>query len=212
MVRFKCRYLLVQLHSFDIGEAEVNPKRMRYTEKKMEKAYGMELKGEEIDGVDDLEEEKQMNSESLEQSSESLDESSESLPHCANLPFSAASVTATLKTEMERNYGIAGGSSFTLGFSVKYTNTATRMIIIRCPRDWVDRLQTSLALLSEFPVICEKPELQALAERIKCTWRVVYCTGTIKACQRAAISFARTQIKEEKLIEEMAKKISLSLE
>lgn len=142
-----------------------------------------------------------------------LKESKESKESQAiNLPFSAASVMNTLRGEMERNYGVMGGSGFTVGFSVKYTNTATRMIIIRCPRDWVARVQTCLALLCRFPLAPEKPELESVAEGCRCTWRLIKCTGTIKACQRAAISFARSEIKDLRVVEEIVGKITSALD
>lgn len=189
MVRFKCRYLLVQIHTWQIdflneGLSNSSSKRLRYSHQQVENEQELLLQ----------------------------QQSPHTTAQPINLPFSAASVVNTLKGEMERNYGVMGGSGFTLGFSVKYTNTATRMIIIRCPRDWVARVQTCLALLSRFPLAPEKPELEAVAEGCRCTWRLVKCTGTIKACQRAAISFARSEIKDLKMVEEIVGKISSALD
>ena len=101
-----------------------------------------------------------------------------------------------LKHELEVNFGLQGSASLALSLTAKYTNTATGMLILRCPRDLMERVLSTVAWCSSFP--------QAGMEGLKCTWRVIHCAGTIKATQRAAISFAR---KEGKLTPELSKKL-----
>ena len=59
------------------------------------------------------------------------------------------------------------------------------MIILRVPRDFHAQIWACLTLMTEWPA--ENPTLTG----IKCTWRTIHCAGTIRSCQKAAITFAR---------------------
>lgn len=167
MVRFKNRYLLIQLLPFQCGarEDEVMLKQKR--------RY--------IDDAGDG----------------AKEEDSPAKPLPFPLSFDPASVVGMLRHELEVNFGIQGSAALSQSLTVKYTNTATGMIILRCPRDHVQRVLSTVAWISHFP--------QAQAVQVKCTWRVIHCSGTIKACQQAAIAFAK---REGKLTPELSKKLT----
>jgi RNase P/RNase MRP subunit POP5 len=176
MVRFKNRYLLIQLLPFQCpaaGEDKVISLRQkrRYIEDGAEVVVGVE---------DD----------------KAVDDDSITKPLPLPLSFDTASVVGMLRHELEVNFGIQGSAALSQSLTVKYTNTATGMIILRCPRDHVQRVLSTVAWISHFP--------QSQAVHFKCTWRVIHCAGTIKACQQAAIAFAK---REGKLTPELSKKL-----
>lgn len=105
----------------------------------------------------------------------------ESLPS-----FTSASVSSYIRSAVTINYGQFANSSLLQSLSVKYSNNSTNMVILRVPRDFHTQIWASLAFMTDWPA--ENP---ALAENLKCTWRTVHCAGTIRSCQKAAISFAR---------------------
>jgi RNase P/RNase MRP subunit POP5 len=129
-------------------------------------------------------------------------------------PFTSASVSSYIRTAVTLNYGQYANSSLLQSLSVKYSNNSTNMIILRVPRDFHAQIWAALTLMTEWPA-----ENQTLTDGIKCTWRTVHCAGTIRSCQKAAISFARKcliqsipegkslKIFSTEVIEPLAKKI-----
>ncbi|TEB19036.1 hypothetical protein C9890_0282 [Perkinsus sp. BL_2016] len=117
-----------------------------------------------------------------------------SLPAFDVLPsFSAASVSSCIRNSVTLNYGQYANSSLLQSLSVKYSNTATNMVILRVPRDFSPQTWAALTFLTDWP--SENP---SSAKGLKCTWRSIHCAGTIRSCQKAAISFARKVIAEMK--------------
>lgn len=100
--------------------------------------------------------------------------------------FTSASVSSYIRSAVTLNYGQYANSSLLQSLSVKYSNSSTNMVILRVPRDFHSQIWTALTFMTEWPA--ENP---ASAANIKCTWRAVHCAGTIRSCQKAAISFAR---------------------
>lgn len=126
---------------------------------------------------------------------------SDSLPS-----FTPASISSCIRNSVTLNYGQYANSSLLQSLSVKYSNITTNMVILRVPRDFHSEIWTSLTLLTDWPA--ENP---ASAKNLKCTWKTVHCAGTIRSCQKAAISFARKFLKQNSTIEDalepMTKKI-----
>lgn len=127
--------------------------------------------------------------------------------------FSSASVSNCVRKSVTLNFGTLASASLLQSLSVKYSNNSTRMIILRAPRDYSSQIWASLALLIEWP-----SENLSLPSSLRCTWRVVHCAGTIRSCQKAAIAFAKKQLRLsssslsgasnfEELMEPLAKKI-----
>ena len=126
--------------------------------------------------------------------------------------FTSASVSTCIRNSLALNYGQFASSSLLQSLSVKYSNAATNMVILRVPRDFQAEVWASLTFLTDWPA--ENP---AAGNRLKCTWRAVHCAGTIRSCQKAAISFARQVILHsaapkgksvvDEVLEPLAKKI-----
>lgn len=120
--------------------------------------------------------------------------------------FTPASVSSCIRNSITLNYGQYAGSSLLQSLSVKYSNTSTNMVILRVPRDFFSEIWISLAFLTEWPA--ENP---LLSKNLKCTWRALHCAGTIRSCQKAAISYARKVLSDkssnEQDLEPLAKKI-----
>lgn len=127
---------------------------------------------------------------------------------CDSLPtFTSASVSTCIRNSITVNYGQFAASSLLQSLSVKYSNTTTNMVILRVPRDFYSEIWTSLTFLTDWPA--ENP---SMAKNLKCTWRAVHCAGTIRSCQKAAISFAHKILynqsdNSEEILEPLAKKI-----
>lgn len=124
-----------------------------------------------------------------------------------NLPsFTSASVSTYIRNSVSINYGQFASSSLLQSLSVKYSNNSTNMVILRVPRDFHSEIWTSISFLTDWPA--ENP---SLASNIKCTWRAVHCAGTIRSCQKAAISFAKKCLikdgGDDNSLEPLAKKI-----
>jgi ribonuclease P/MRP protein subunit POP5 len=136
-------------------------------------------------------------------------ETSELLP-----AFTPASVSTCIRNAVTLNYGQFANSSLLQSLSVKYSNNSTNMIILRVPRDFQEQIWASLTFITEWPA-----ENQTIPQQFKCTWRSVHCAGTIRSCQKAAISYARKLLLQtfpndkslkqfdEEIIEPLAKKI-----
>ncbi len=183
MVRFKNRYLLIQLLPFHLKESDnqaFNSKKRRYIDS-------------EVGSVNVCDE-----TDSTIPASYTVPDSPSTTTTTTNtkLSFDPASVIGMLRHELEVNFGLQGSAALSQSLTVKYTNTATGMVILRCARDHVQRLLSTVTWCSNFP--------QGV-EGVKCTWRVVHCAGTIKSCQQAAIAFAK---REGKLTPELSKKLS----
>lgn len=120
--------------------------------------------------------------------------------------FTSASVSSCIRASLALNYGQFASSSLLQSLSVKYSNSTTNMIILRVPRDFQAQIWASLTFLTDWPA--ESPVVG-----FKCTWRTVHCAGTIRSCQKAAISFARQVILRssskisDEVMEPLAKKI-----
>lgn len=123
-------------------------------------------------------------------------------------PFTSASVSSCIRASLALNYGQFASSSLLQSLSVKYSNSTTNMIILRVPRDFQAQIWASLTFLTDWPA--ENP---AFGNSFRCTWRTVHCAGTIRSCQKAAISFARQIILRsapnvsDEVLEPLAKKI-----
>lgn len=118
--------------------------------------------------------------------SNSNDAITETIKNTSLPSFTSASVSSYIRSAVSLNYGQYANSSLLQSLSVKYSNNSTNMIILRVPRDFHTQIWASLTLMTEWPA--ENP---TLTDGIKCTWRTVHCAGTIRSCQKAAISFAR---------------------
>lgn len=70
------------------------------------------------------------------------------------------------------------------------------MIIVRVPRDFFQEIWTSVTLLTDFPTDTSTNTDNTSSLITRCTWRVVHCAGTIRSCQKSAISYSRTLLKE----------------
>lgn len=137
------------------------------------------------------------------------DKSFEALPS-----FTAASVSACIRHAVTLNYGQYANSSLLQSLSVKYSNNSTNMLILRVPRDFQEQIWASLTFLTDWPA--ENPNS---LNNLKCTWKSVHCAGTIRSCQKAAISHARKVLLksfpkenslktfDEQIMEPLAKKI-----
>ena len=100
--------------------------------------------------------------------------------------FTSASVSSYIRSVVTLNYGQYANSSLLQSLSVKYSNSSTNMVILRVPRDFHSQIWAALTFMTDWPA--ENP---ASTSNIKCIWRSVHCAGTIRSCQKAAISFAR---------------------
>lgn len=128
--------------------------------------------------------------------------------------FTAASIATCIRNAVTLNYGQYANSSLLQSLSVKYSNNSTNMIILRVPRDFQEQIWASLTFLTDWPA-----ENQTSLNNLKCTWRSVHCAGTIRSCQKAAISYARKVLSQsypkgnskkefdEQVMEPLAKKI-----
>ena len=129
-------------------------------------------------------------------------------------PISSASVSSFIRNSVAINYGQFASASLLQSLSVKYTNYSTKMIILRVPREFQPKIWASLSYITDWPA-----ENQNSPTFVKCTWRVVHCSGTIRSCQKSAILFAKKAIRDsygtsdcvrphdEDLLEPLAKKI-----
>lgn len=109
------------------------------------------------------------------------DKSSEIIPS-----FTPASVSTCIRNAVTLNYGQFANSSLLQSLSVKYSNNSTNMVILRVPRDFQEQIWASLTFMTDWPA-----ENLTLPKQFKCTWRSVHCAGTIRSCQKAAVSYAR---------------------
>lgn len=122
-----------------------------------------------------------------------------------NLPsISSASASSFIRNSVTINYGQFANASLLQSLSVKYTNSSTRMLILRAPREFQSKIWASMTFISEWPA----ENLTSLPS-VKCTWRVVHCSGTIRSCQKAAILFAKNAIKES-ITEDCGSKLNLN--
>ena len=194
MVRFKNRYVLIQLIPF------------------IESKCGVAVEDvKDVDNVEDVEMAETVEVGIKRRYSSTVDSNScgstnspgSSTESPLKLSFDLVSVSNYLKRELAVNFGAQGSASLSQPLVIKYTNSATGMIILRCPRDHLHRVCSTVAWMTHFPAY--SPAGAESLPPVRCTWRVIHCAGTIKACQQAAISFAR---REGKLTPEISKKIS----
>lgn len=238
MVRFKNRYLLIQLMPFVLEEsgsgssgAELGRKR-RYID--VDEVAGSEHdKGHPVSpGTESIPANYQSASASASVNANASTSASVNASTCTSANTSAnakgshsipklsinpASVVTFLKHELEVNFGVQGSATLSQSLTIKYTNSATGMIILRCPRDHLEKILTTVAWISYFPCAAEQPAAAAAVQdasqtslrggSVRCTWRVVHCAGTVKACQKAAIAFAKREGAPE-----LVKKIQNNLE
>lgn len=124
--------------------------------------------------------------------------------------FTSASVSSCIRNSLALNYGQFASSSLLQSLSVKYSNSATNMVILRVPRDFQTQVWASLTFLTDWPA---ENATATAGKNFKCTWRTVHCAGTIRSCQKAAISYARQSLLQngksvsEEVLEPLAKKI-----
>ena len=85
----------------------------------------------------------------------------------------------------EFGYGVCGGS-----LQVKYCNSRTGLLLVRCSRDDWQLVRQALAMLRELSGEHSK-------ERVSVVSKVVHVSGTIRRSQRVAVAYTRQLLAEQ---------------
>lgn len=165
MVRFKNRYLLVELVPFHC-DADVPAKHMAKRVRIGDLAH-------EADG------------------DAPPKEPDEPVDHAlASLNSSAAA--SYIRQSLETNFGIHAAAINAQSFSVKYCNARTGMLLVRAARDQLPKIWASLTFLTGLP---SAPSGKGERSSFRYAWRVVHVSGTMRSSQKFAIKFAAAKIR-----------------
>jgi ribonuclease P/MRP protein subunit POP5 len=89
-----------------------------------------------------------------------------------------------LRDEMLNNFGDLGLAKVYFSFQVKYWNKSTRLAILRVPRDHLNILMSTLALVTSIQ-----------GHLIK--FRVLHCSGTIKKAERSTAVMLKNWVNQK---------------
>ena len=109
---------------------------------------------------------------------------------------SSSSIALFIRNAVERNFGVFGSSVNTLALSVKYCNNVTKIAIVRCAREHLSMVRTSMVLSTEWPSRSDSRTQRTVDTGVKCIWRIRHVAGTIRSCQQAAINLSRFKLHE----------------
>jgi ribonuclease P/MRP protein subunit POP5 len=109
---------------------------------------------------------------------------------------SSSSIASFLRNAIERDFGVYGSSVNTLALSVKYCNNVTKIAIVRCAREHLSMVHTSMILSTEWPSRVDYKSQKMISTNVKCIWRVRHVAGTIRSCQQAVINLSRFKLHE----------------
>lgn len=93
-----------------------------------------------------------------------------------SIKISSSLIAQFLRKQLEKFFGVEGSSACSLAFSVKYYNSTTESIILRCSRDDELLLRSCLVLCTNFAHIYKN-----------CIWQVIRSSGSIRTCKKFAI-------------------------
>lgn len=169
MVRFKNRYLLVELAPFQSQNTasitQKPAKKARLTDLLAEKEPEESTSPSRIDPLNDA---------------------------ALFKGLSSSNAASHIRQSIEANFGIHAAALNAQSFSVKYCNTRTGTILVRAARDNIQMVWASLTFLTGLPSDCSAKDDKSF----KCAWRVVHISGTIRSAQKNAIRRAAKRIKK----------------
>lgn len=109
----------------------------------------------------------------------------------AALPaLSSSSVYRDLRHSLLLNYGEFGYGQCSGSLQVKYCNSRTGLLLVRCSRDDWQLVRQSIAMLRELSGEQSK-------ERVSVVSSVVHVSGTIRRSQRVAVAWTRRVLLEQ---------------
>ena len=122
----------------------------------------------------------------------------------AALPaLSSSSIYRDLRHSLLLNYGEFGYGVCSGSLQVKYCNSLTGLILVRCSRDDWQLVRQSIAMLRELSG-------EQTKERVSVVSKVVHVSGTIRRSQRVAVAYTRQLLMEQwrRRVEDKAGRLS----
>eukprot|EP00043_Microstomoeca_roanoka_P001047 m.30622 g.30622 ORF g.30622 m.30622 type:complete len:145 (-) comp10625_c0_seq1:729-1163(-) len=98
-------------------------------------------------------------------------------------PLSPKQLIGELRSAVAKYHGDFGLGSLLQTLSVKYYCDKTRHYIVRCAREHMNILATTLALITTI-------------NNVPCSLQVHHKAGTIRSCQRALIKYNKQQLNQ----------------
>lgn len=98
-------------------------------------------------------------------------------------------ILTAVRTSLQTNFGDVDGSYATPALAVKYWSDVLGLCLIRASRDHFRNVWAATTILTH---------IECLPETVTVRFRVVHLGGTIRSCQKAAASFARDLILDER--------------
>lgn len=109
----------------------------------------------------------------------------------AALPsLSSSSIYRDLRHSLLLNYGEYGYGISSGSLQVKYCNSRTGLLLIRCSRDDWQLVRQAVAMLRELSGVDSK-------ERVSVVSNIVHVSGTIRRSQRVAVEWSRRVLLEQ---------------
>lgn len=105
--------------------------------------------------------------------------------------ISSVNVAAYIRQSIETNFGLYATALQVQSFSVKYCNARTGTILVRSSRDRFQEVWASITFLTGLP-----PDMPNADKHVKCTWRVIHTSGTIRSAQKFAIKRSAGRIQK----------------
>lgn len=110
--------------------------------------------------------------------------------HAPSAPhITSSTLLHLLRTQISLLFGDYGSGVLAAGLSIKYFSNATSTAIVRCPRAQYRLAWAALTFLTELPAA-----KKGTAEGVRCVFRVVRVSGTIKKVEEEAVRRARRMI------------------
>ena len=111
-------------------------------------------------------------------------------PNAALPALSSSSIYRDLRHSLLLNYGEFGYGVCSGSLQVKYCNSRTGLLLIRCSRDDWQLVRHALAMLRELSG-------EQTKERASVVSKVVHVSGTIRRSQRVAVAWTRQVLAEQ---------------
>ncbi|XP_028269335.1 ribonuclease P/MRP protein subunit POP5 [Parambassis ranga] len=94
-------------------------------------------------------------------------------------------VAATVKSVVARTHGDYGAAMCTIGFSVKYLNAHTGIVLLRFPKRCYRLLWSALPFITS---------IETRGQKIPCFLNCLHVGGTIRTCQKFLIRYNTQQL------------------
>lgn len=110
--------------------------------------------------------------------------------------LTSANAAAFIRQSLELNFGIYAAAENAQSLSVKYCNAQTGTLIVRSARACIQQVWAAITFLNSLPPEASRAAAAKDSTSYKFVWRVVHLAGTIRSAQKQAIKRSASAVSQ----------------